>query len=92
MAQATAANIRALAEGWIGDLEAALSRRDAAALSELFLAKSYWRDLVAFTWDTRQFRGARIAQLEGLVPILVRAPDGSIRTLEQNEIPVRAAS
>src|ERR1700755_2516869 len=41
----------------MADLEDALKRQDTALFDELFLADSYWRDLVAFTWDTRQFWG-----------------------------------
>lgn len=45
------------ADGWAHDLERALQSGDATALSELFLPESYWRDLVALTWDTRQHWG-----------------------------------
>ena len=43
--------------GWMDDLEEALKHQDTALFDELFLADSYWRDLVAFTWDTQQFWG-----------------------------------
>ena len=45
--------------GWMGDLEKALIQQDAGLFDELFLDDSYWRDLVAFTWDTQQFWVAR---------------------------------
>jgi putative flavoprotein involved in K+ transport len=57
VAKLTATTIRAQAEGWIEGLAAALSSGDAAMVAALFLEESYWRDLVAFTWDTRQFWG-----------------------------------
>ena len=43
--------------GWIGDLEGALSSQDSALFDELFIEDSYWRDMVALTWDTQQFWG-----------------------------------
>jgi cation diffusion facilitator CzcD-associated flavoprotein CzcO len=55
--QATSQSIRLLFEGWMGDLESALRNSDEAALAELFLADSYWRDLAALTWDVRQYWG-----------------------------------
>jgi cation diffusion facilitator CzcD-associated flavoprotein CzcO len=55
--QATSQSIRLLFEGWMGDLESALRNNDEAALAELFLADSYWRDLAALTWDVRQYWG-----------------------------------
>ena len=55
MPHATSKSIRSLAQGWMADLEAALHDRDEAALAGLFLEESYWRDLVALTWDVQQF-------------------------------------
>jgi cation diffusion facilitator CzcD-associated flavoprotein CzcO len=55
--QATSQSIRSLCEGWMGDLESALRNSDTAALAELFLEDSYWRDLAALTWDVRQYWG-----------------------------------
>ena len=37
----------------------ALTAGDAAAAAQLFLEDSYWRDLVAFTWNIKTRRGAR---------------------------------
>jgi putative flavoprotein involved in K+ transport len=36
---------------WLGDFEKALTAGDVDAAAGLFLADSYWRDLVAFTWN-----------------------------------------
>jgi putative flavoprotein involved in K+ transport len=36
---------------WLSDFDEALSRADAAAAAALFAEESYWRDLVAFTWN-----------------------------------------
>jgi putative flavoprotein involved in K+ transport len=42
---------------WLSSFEDALTRGDAAAASELFLEDSYWRDLVAFTWNLKTVEG-----------------------------------
>jgi putative flavoprotein involved in K+ transport len=36
---------------WLSSFEEALTRGDAAAAAAMFLDDSYWRDLVAFTWN-----------------------------------------
>ena len=49
-----AASVRAaadLAGTWLGGLEAALVERDVPRAAGLFAARSFWRDLVAFTWN-----------------------------------------
>jgi cation diffusion facilitator CzcD-associated flavoprotein CzcO len=43
--------------GWMEDFSESLRLGDQALFDRLFLPDSYWRDLVAFTWDTRQFWG-----------------------------------
>jgi putative flavoprotein involved in K+ transport len=43
---------------WLAQLEEALAGSDPARLERLFLAESYWRDLVALTWDIRTVCGA----------------------------------
>ena len=39
------------AERWLAAFNGALEKGDTAAVSELFLETSFWRDLVAFTWN-----------------------------------------
>ena len=39
------------ASAWFADFQSALERRDIDAAMALFDADSYWRDLVAFTWN-----------------------------------------
>jgi hypothetical protein len=46
----------AVASTWFRAFSAALSARDAAAASALFASDSYWRDMLALTWDYRTFR------------------------------------
>ena len=55
-------NEAALAQRWLGSLEAALRDRNKGALAELFAPDSHWRDLLAFTWSLTPHIGAdRIA-------------------------------
>src|SRR3954447_18131178 len=42
---------------WLSSFEKALARGDSAAAAELFLETSYWRDLVAFTWNIKTVEG-----------------------------------
>lgn len=44
---------RAKAEAWLTDFEAALKAGDASRAASMFAATSFWRDLVAFTWNIR---------------------------------------
>jgi putative flavoprotein involved in K+ transport len=45
------------AERWLGAFETALADSDAAAAAALFATDSYWRDLVAFTWNIKTVEG-----------------------------------
>lgn len=42
---------------WLRELDKALRTRDEDLFESLFLDASYWRDLLAFTWNLRQFHG-----------------------------------
>ncbi|HEY4333952.1 MAG TPA: NAD(P)/FAD-dependent oxidoreductase [Ilumatobacteraceae bacterium] len=42
---------------WLSSFAAALHAGDQHRFEELFLDESYWRDMVALTWDTCQFWG-----------------------------------
>jgi len=42
---------------WLADFSSALARQDIDAAIALFGAESYWRDLVAFTWNIRTQEG-----------------------------------
>ncbi len=53
---------------WLADFEAALAAGDTARAVEFFAAVSYWRDLVAFTWNIKTMEGtAAIAAMLGSV-------------------------
>src|SRR5829696_6931227 len=45
------------AAAWLADCGAALERADLDAALALFDADSYWRDLVAFTWNITTMEG-----------------------------------
>lgn len=42
---------------WLGALDQALTRGDAAAAAALFNDESYWRDMVSFTWNIATAEG-----------------------------------
>ena len=48
---------QARVEAWLSRFESALKARDIAAAAELFATESYWRDLVAFTWNLKTVEG-----------------------------------
>ena len=51
---------------WLERFGAALERGDAAGAAELFAQESYWRDLVAFTWNIKTVEGrGEIADMLG---------------------------
>src|SRR5690242_3371853 len=47
----------AAVDHWLSSFEDALARGDAEAASGLFLDDSYWRDLVALTWNLKTVEG-----------------------------------
>ncbi len=49
----TALSVQQRAEAWFEDFEAALRARDVRRAARMFAATSYWRDLVAFSWNLR---------------------------------------
>jgi hypothetical protein len=48
---------RDVASRWLADFGAALEQRNTDMVRALFLPDGWWRDLLAFTWDLRTFRG-----------------------------------
>src|SRR5918994_7015276 len=53
----TVAEPAAQVEQWLSSFEDALARGDAAGAAALFLEDSYWRDLVAFSWNLKTVEG-----------------------------------
>ncbi len=58
------------AQDWLDQFERALARSDASELGDLFLAESYWRDVLALSWNLQTIAGrdAILAELERLAP------------------------
>jgi cation diffusion facilitator CzcD-associated flavoprotein CzcO len=61
-------DIAVAAEHWLAQFEAALS--DDGALKHLFLADSYWRDVLALSWTLQTWNGADaiLSELKALAP------------------------
>jgi putative flavoprotein involved in K+ transport len=57
---------------WLADFNAALQSKDAAAAAELFAGTSFWRDLVALTWNITTVEGP-----EGVRDMLEHALTGA---------------
>src|SRR4051794_20880822 len=51
-------NIPASVENWLSEFEKSLAYRDETALKALFHHDSYWRDVLALTWNIRTVTGA----------------------------------
>jgi putative flavoprotein involved in K+ transport len=55
--QSTETPATAAVTAWLARFGDALAAGDAAAAADLFVPDSFWRDLVAFTWNIRTFEG-----------------------------------
>src|SRR5829696_3421277 len=53
----TAVSPSTAVDHWLASFDEALTAGDPAAAAELFLEDSYWRDLVAFTWNIKTVEG-----------------------------------
>src|SRR3954471_2151547 len=53
----TAVSPSSAVDQWIASFDEALTAGDPAAAAQLFLEDSYWRDLVAFTWNLKTVEG-----------------------------------
>jgi putative flavoprotein involved in K+ transport len=62
--------------GWLDRFEQALAAGDAVAAAELFGEDSYWRDLVAFTWNIKTLEGPEE------IRAMLEAQLGSVRPRE----------
>jgi putative flavoprotein involved in K+ transport len=69
---------------WLGAFERALAAKDADAVAALFAATSFWRDLVAFTWNITTVEGP-----EGVAD-LVRNTDAGASGFRTTEEPTEA--
>ena len=72
----TASQARSDVEAWLASFEAALAAGDIEAAADLFAETSFWRDLVAFTWNITTVEGrAGVRDMLGAVLAEVR-PSG----------------
>jgi putative flavoprotein involved in K+ transport len=78
-------DISVSAQAWLDEFERALGKPDAAALSQLFLADSFWRDVLALSWNLQTTAG-RDAITQGLATLAPRATPANFRIA-----PTRAA-
>ena len=70
-----ATSAQARAERWLADFESALRSRDAEAAAGLFATESYWRDLIAFTWNIHTSEGRD--QIAGMLGEVLEGVDPS---------------
>nr|WP_148302148.1 NAD(P)/FAD-dependent oxidoreductase [Tomitella biformata] len=55
---------QARVDAWLAEFESALAARDIQRAAGLFAVDSYWRDLVAFTWNLKTVEGrAQVADM-----------------------------
>ncbi|KAG5651879.1 hypothetical protein H0H81_007073 [Sphagnurus paluster] len=50
-------DLKQIARAWFDSFSQAATAGDAAAVAQLFVQDSFWRDMLAFTWDFRTFSG-----------------------------------
>jgi cation diffusion facilitator CzcD-associated flavoprotein CzcO len=65
-----AQDIAVSAESWLAQFETALSDGDYSALNSLLVAESYWRDVLALSWNLQTLNGAEAILNE--LPALAR--------------------
>lgn len=68
-------------EAWLADFEAALTVRDTDRATKKFATDSFWRDLVAFTWNIKTVEG-RDGVGDMLTSRLAQADPSNFRTRE----------
>ena len=71
---------------WLARFGEALEQGDAARAAELFAPESYWRDLVAFTWNIKTVEGREEIR-DMLEHTLGHAKPRNWRTTEEPESP-----
>ncbi|SDJ09133.1 putative flavoprotein involved in K+ transport [Lentzea albidocapillata subsp. violacea] len=72
MTQTMDRTAQARVDAWLEQFEAALKARDVDAAAGMFATDSYWRDLVAFTWNIKTVEGR-----EGIADLLSACLDGA---------------
>jgi putative flavoprotein involved in K+ transport len=83
---AAAVDARRRVENWLADFEAALAARDADRAAALFATTSFWRDLIAFTWNLKT-----VENRDGVKDLLVATMDtADARGFHATEEPTEA--
>ncbi len=79
----------AIVEGWLAAFSAALGKPTARGLQDLFLDESYWRDVVALTWNMETFEADAIG-----VPLAEMAREAGLDQLkvELEPLPPRSVT
>lgn len=72
---AAALDARQRVDGWLADFEAALAARDADRAAALFATTSFWRDLIAFTWNLKT-----VENRDGVKDLLLATMDSTDAT------------
>src|SRR4051794_33349035 len=80
-------DIAASAQAWLDEFERALGAPDGAALDRLFLADSYWRDVLALSWNLQTIAGGASIKRE-LTTLAAKAAPGSFK-IAPNRAPPR---
>ena len=66
LAAGTGATPQQRMDAWLADFNAALAARDITRVTSMFAVDSFWRDLVAFTWNLKTVEGReQIADMLG---------------------------
>ncbi len=63
---------QARVDAWLADFEAALAAKDAQRVAGLFATDSFWRDLIAFTWNIKTVEGR-----EGVADLVANTDAGA---------------
>ena len=85
---ATASPARQRVEKWLADFSEALAARDAERAAALFAPTSFWRDLIAFTWNitTAEHRDG----VADLLQQTMESTDATNFTITEGEEPAEA--
>src|SRR3954451_8859469 len=80
-------DISASAQAWLDEFERVLGQSDGAALNRLFAVDSYWRDVLALSWNLQTIAG-RAAIVDALTALAPKAAPGNFK-IAPNRAPPR---
>ncbi len=69
-------DISTAAKNWLGQFESAIAKPDESALKTLFHPESYWRDVLALSWNLQTINGADAILRELKAHAVSAAPRG----------------